>query len=80
MQDWIVANEPWLRVAAFGGVLLLLLAAQDLWPRRSTPQLRPLRWTANLSIVVLDVLLVRLLIPLGAVGTAIWADVRGIGL
>jgi sterol desaturase/sphingolipid hydroxylase (fatty acid hydroxylase superfamily) len=80
MQEWIVTHEPWLRVGAFGGVLLLLLAAQDLWPRRATPMRRRLRWTANLSIVVLDVLLVRLLIPLGAVGTAIWADVHGYGL
>jgi sterol desaturase/sphingolipid hydroxylase (fatty acid hydroxylase superfamily) len=79
-MEWIVANEPWLRVGAFGGVLLLLLAAQDLWPRRATPMHRRQRWTANLAIVVLDVALVRLLIPLGAVGTAIWADVRGDGL
>jgi sterol desaturase/sphingolipid hydroxylase (fatty acid hydroxylase superfamily) len=80
LLEWIVAHEPWLRVGAFGGSLLLLLAAQDLWPRRTTPMHRRRRWTANLSIVVLDVLLVRLLIPLGAVGTAIWADVRGYGL
>ncbi|MGH8442419.1 MAG: sterol desaturase family protein [Nevskiaceae bacterium] len=80
MADWIVGHEPWLRVGAFGGVLLLLLIAQDLWPRRTQPLLRPLRWTANLALVVVDVLLVRLLIPLGAVGTAIWADVRGFGL
>jgi sterol desaturase/sphingolipid hydroxylase (fatty acid hydroxylase superfamily) len=80
LPEWILANEPWLRVGAFGGVLLLLLAAQDLWPRRATPMHRRRRWGANLSIVVLDVLLVRLLIPLGAVGTAVWADVHDYGL
>ena len=80
MQEWIVGHEPWLRVGAFGGVLLLLLAVQDLWPRRSTPMHRRRRWTANLSLVVLDVLLARLLIPLGAVGTAVWADVHGYGV
>ena len=80
MQDWIVAYEPWLRLGAFAGVLLAMLAAEDLWPRRGGPMRRPLRWGANLSVVVVDVLLVRLLIPLGATGTAIWAQVHGYGL
>jgi len=80
MHDWILAHEPWLRVGAFAGLLLLLLAAEDLWPRRRNPAPRGARWGTNLTIVVLDVLLVRLLIPLGATGTAIWADVHGYGL
>lgn len=80
MHDWILAYEPWLRVGAFAGVLLLMLAAEDLWPRRSGLPPRRARWTTNLSIVVLDVLLLRLLIPLGATGTAVWADIHGYGL
>lgn len=80
MHDWIIDHESWLRLAAFGGVLVLLLAAQDLWPRRRSPMRRGLRWGANLPMVVVDVLLVRLLIPFGATGTAIWADVNGVGV
>jgi len=80
MHDWILAHEPWLRVGAFAGVLLLLLVAEHLLPRRGEPMHRRDRWGTNLSIVVLDVLLVRLLIPLGATGTAIWAEVHGYGL
>jgi sterol desaturase/sphingolipid hydroxylase (fatty acid hydroxylase superfamily) len=79
MQDWIVGHEPWLRVTAFGAVLVLLLVAQDLWPRRAGMPQRRQRWSANLALVVIDVLLVRLLIPLGAVGMAVWADVHGYG-
>jgi sterol desaturase/sphingolipid hydroxylase (fatty acid hydroxylase superfamily) len=78
--EWILANEPWLRVGVFGALLLLLLLAQDLWPRRGADAQRRRRWTANFSLVVLDVLLVRLLVPLGAVGAAVWADVQGLGL
>jgi len=80
MHDWILAHEPWLRFGIFAGLLLVLLAAEDLWPRREGSAGRRARWSANLSIVVVDVLLVRLLIPLGATGTAIWAEVRGYGL
>jgi len=80
MQDWVVAHEPWLRVGAFGGMLVLLLLAQDLWPRRTGDAHRRRRQGTNLAIVFIDVLCVRLLIPLGATGTAIWADVHGYGL
>ncbi|MGH8482084.1 MAG: sterol desaturase family protein, partial [Nevskiaceae bacterium] len=80
MQDWIVSHEPWLRLGAFAGVLLAMLAAEALWPRRAGPMLRPLRWGANLSIVAVDALLVRLLIPLGAAGVAAWAGTHGYGL
>jgi sterol desaturase/sphingolipid hydroxylase (fatty acid hydroxylase superfamily) len=80
MQDWIVAHEPWLRVGAFGGVLVLLLLLQELRPRRAGDSHGRRRQGTNLAIVVVDVLCVRLLIPLGATGTAIWADVHGYGL
>src|SRR5688572_24943429 len=80
MHDWILAHEPWLRVGAFAGVLLLMLVAEHFRPRRGEPMHRRERWGTNLSIVVLDVLLVRLLIPLGATGAAIWAEVHGYGL
>ena len=80
MHDWILAHEPWLRVGAFAGLLLLLVLAEHFWPRRDGALQRRARWGTNLSIVAIDALLVRLLIPLGATGTAIWADVRGYGL
>lgn len=80
MHDWILAHEPWLRVGAFAGLLLLLVLAEHFWPRREGAMQRRARWGANLSIVAVDVLLVRLLIPLGATGTAVWAEVRGFGL
>ncbi len=38
------------------------------------------RWPANLIIIVLDVLLVRLLLPAGAVGAAWWAGDLNFGL
>ena len=80
MHDWIVAHEPWLRLSAFVGVLAVLLVAEAAWPRRAGPMQRRLRWGANLPMVALDALLVRLLIPLGATGAALWAQAQGWGL
>jgi sterol desaturase/sphingolipid hydroxylase (fatty acid hydroxylase superfamily) len=79
MQDWILAHEPLARAGAFALVLAAMLAAEALWARRSGPMRRPQRWSANLSIVLIDSVLVRLLIPLGASGAALWAANRGYG-
>ncbi|HUS25235.1 MAG TPA: sterol desaturase family protein [Candidatus Binatia bacterium] len=77
--DWS-AQAGALRAGIFAGVLVLLLAAEARWPRRAGAMRRGLRWGANLPLVVLDALATRLLVPLGAVGVAAWAQARGIGL
>jgi len=80
MQDWIVAQEAGVRLAAFVGVLLLLLGAQEAWPRRAKPARRGPRWAVNLSLVAIDTVFVRLVVPLGAAAAALWAARNGIGL
>jgi sterol desaturase/sphingolipid hydroxylase (fatty acid hydroxylase superfamily) len=80
MQEWTLAHEPLLRLAAFGGVLASMMTAEALWPRRAGPMQRRRRWGANLSIVLIDTVLVRLLFPLGAAAVALWASQRGFGL
>jgi sterol desaturase/sphingolipid hydroxylase (fatty acid hydroxylase superfamily) len=76
----MLAHEGDLRVMAFLGVLLLMAGLEALRPRRDTPRQRGLRWPSNLGIVVIDTVLVRLLIPLGAVGVAVWAERSAFGL
>jgi sterol desaturase/sphingolipid hydroxylase (fatty acid hydroxylase superfamily) len=69
-----------IRLAAFAGVLAAM-AAWELWaPRRRQVAERPLRWSSNLGIVVLDTVLVRILVPTTAVGIALVAEERGWGL
>jgi sterol desaturase/sphingolipid hydroxylase (fatty acid hydroxylase superfamily) len=72
--------EPLVR----GGVFAFVLLAMALWEvaaRRRTQSIHRLqRWPANLSIVVLDTLAVRLVFPLAAVGAALVSDERGWGL
>jgi sterol desaturase/sphingolipid hydroxylase (fatty acid hydroxylase superfamily) len=72
--------EPWLRVGVFLGLLLLLAGAELLAPRRPPLLDRRLRWPGNLSLVVLDALLLRILLPLTAVGAAVVAEEREWGL
>jgi sterol desaturase/sphingolipid hydroxylase (fatty acid hydroxylase superfamily) len=80
MESYLLQHEPWVRMGAFG----LVFGAMALWellaPRRILAHARARRWPANLGIVVLDTLLVRLILPTAAVGLAVVAAERGWGL
>ena len=73
-------TELLVRVGAALCVFLALALWEVLSPRRAMLIGRARRWPANLGIVVLDALLVRLLIPVAAVGMAVIAAQRGWGL
>lgn len=67
----------------FGGAAVVF-AAMALWewlaPRRRLSVGRAPRWPGNLGILAIDILVVRLMVPLGAVGVALIAGARGWGL
>jgi sterol desaturase/sphingolipid hydroxylase (fatty acid hydroxylase superfamily) len=72
--------EVYVRVGAALGVFGLMALWEVLAPRRAATIGRARRWPSNIGIVVLDALLVRLLIPVAAVGMAVIAAQRGWGL
>jgi sterol desaturase/sphingolipid hydroxylase (fatty acid hydroxylase superfamily) len=73
-------SELFIRAGAAIGIFLALALWELLSPRRGLSVGRARRWPSNLGILVLDALLVRLLIPLAAVGVAVIAAQRGWGL
>src|SRR5947199_4655042 len=73
-------SELFIRIGAAVGIFLALALWEILCPRRALSIGRAGRWPNNLGILVLDALLVRLLIPAAAVGTAVIAAQRGWGL
>lgn len=80
MADTLLAYEPVLRLVPFLGLFALLAGLEALLPRRQRALPRARRWPANLGIVVLDTLLIRLLFPTAAVGVALAVEARGFGL
>ena len=80
MEAFAIAHEPTLRVAAFLGVLTAMTGWEALAPRKARTLFRLQRWPANLSIVVLNTLVVRLAFPAAAVGIAVSAQEAGWGL
>ncbi|HJZ44565.1 MAG TPA: sterol desaturase family protein, partial [Hyphomicrobiaceae bacterium] len=76
----ILANEPLIRLSAFGGIFAAMAAWELLAPRRVQQIGRSTRWPSNIAIVVLDTALVRLVFPTTAVGVALLAEAKGWGL
>ena len=73
-------QEATIRLAAFGGVLLVMALWEIAAPRRALLMDKPRRWFTNLAIVVADSLALRLLFPFLAVTMAQIAGDRGWGL
>jgi sterol desaturase/sphingolipid hydroxylase (fatty acid hydroxylase superfamily) len=74
------ADEPLIRLGAFGGVFAAMAIWEVLGPRRKQAIGRGLRWPNNLGVVAVDTLLVRLVFPATAVGLALVAEAYGWGL
>ena len=73
-------NEPAIRLGFFLGVFAVIAAWEVFAPRRALTVSKALRWTSNLSLVVLNTVLLRLLFPLAAVGLAAFSAQNGWGL
>ncbi len=77
-------SEPAIRLICFGAIFAAL-AFFEIWsPRLEREEfrvaLKTKRWITNLSILLISSLALRLIFPLAAVGTAIWAQGKGYGL
>ncbi len=72
--------EVLIRVSAFLGVLSVMAFWEVLVPRRRLTMSKVRRWVANLSVVVIDAGIIRLLFAAGAVGTALLATEQNWGL
>jgi sterol desaturase/sphingolipid hydroxylase (fatty acid hydroxylase superfamily) len=80
MESPVLTHEPLIRLAAFFGVFALMATWELLAPRRALTVSRTVRWVNNLGLVALNTLLLRLVFPTAAVGTALLAESQGWGL
>jgi sterol desaturase/sphingolipid hydroxylase (fatty acid hydroxylase superfamily) len=80
VSETLLAHEPLIRVGAFAGILAVMTLWEWLSPRRHQEIGRTRRWPGNLCIVALDTVVVRLVFPVAAVGTALLVEARGWGL
>lgn len=77
-------SEPLLRFGAFALIFAAMAVFELASPRLERPEMagawRSRRWFTNISMVVISSVCLRIIFPLAAVGTAIWAEERGYGL
>ncbi len=72
-------DETTVRFGVFFSVLLIMAIAEAVAPRRPLRFGRA-RWPANLGIILIDALMMRLLLPGGAIAAALWANTHAVGL
>ncbi len=80
MSEFLMDNEPAIRLGFFFGILVTMALWEVAAPRRARSLSRVRRWPNNLGIVVFNTLMLRLLFPTAAVGFAIWCAAAGWGL
>jgi len=79
-MSWIMSHEPAVRLGFFAGVFTVMAIWELVVPRRRLRASKGARWFANLGIMVLGTLVVRVIFPTAAVGMALVAGERGWGL
>jgi sterol desaturase/sphingolipid hydroxylase (fatty acid hydroxylase superfamily) len=80
VRETALTFEQYIRLAAFCGVFAVMAFWELIGPRRKQTVGRPWRWPNNLSVVLVDTVLVRILFPTTAVGLALVANAHGVGL
>ena len=75
-----MGSEATIRLGFFMGILALVAGLEILRPRRALTTSKAGRWFANLAIVVLNPLSVRLVFPVLPIGIALLAEERHWGL
>ena len=76
MLEW----EGTIRIGFFVGIFLLMALLEGVIPKRALVINKQLRWVNNLSLVVLNSIILRLLFPITAMGLAVWAEQNQWGL
>ena len=68
------------RLVIFLTVAILLMSLEFFFSYRKRILNRKTRWPVNLMIIFLDSVFIKLIIPTGLVGIAIWANLHNIGI
>ena len=79
-EQFVLANEPAIRLGFFLGIFAVIGFWELLAPRRRLTVSKTLRWTSNLGLVALNTVLLRLIFPLAGVGLAAFCAENGWGI
>ncbi len=80
VNEFIMSNEPVIRLSFFLGIFAVMAIWEFIAPRRVLTVSKVMRWSNNLGLVFLNSFILRLLFPAAAVGMAAFASEQGWGL
>jgi sterol desaturase/sphingolipid hydroxylase (fatty acid hydroxylase superfamily) len=80
MEPFVTTDEILIRLGFFFGIFALVAVSEVLAPRRRLTTNKGARWLANLGLVLLNTVVLRLVLPAAAVGMALYASEQGFGL
>jgi len=78
--DFVLQNEPAVRLGFFLGIFIMMAVWELLAPRRALTISKALRWSNNIGLVFINTIILRLLFPAGAIGVAAFVVNNGWGL
>lgn len=80
MEHWLITHEALLRSSCFVGLLVIMLFWEWVAPKRVYHLPRITRWLNNLSIVIINNLIIRIIRPAALVGVALLVRKQSFGL
>ena len=80
MQTFILENASQIRLGSFLGIFVVMAIYEIAATKKTRVAPKGRRWAINLGLTVINTILLRILIPAGAVGAALWASRAGWGL
>jgi sterol desaturase/sphingolipid hydroxylase (fatty acid hydroxylase superfamily) len=79
-ETLLIGSEPAIRLGVFVSAFVLIAVLELARPRRALDAPKSVRWTNNIGLATVNIFSVRVLFPSAAVGIAILANERGVGL
>ncbi len=79
-MSFLEQYEAMIRLSAFAGIFLLMALLEIAMPRKQRVLAKGARWFTNISLVIVDTLALRLVMPILALGMADYAALHGWGL
>jgi len=75
-----MSSENGIRLGSFFGVLLVMMILEALFPKRPRTQSKSRRWLGNFGLIAVNTVMLKLLLPTGAVGATLFAEAKGWGI
>jgi sterol desaturase/sphingolipid hydroxylase (fatty acid hydroxylase superfamily) len=80
ISEFIVSHEATIRMTFFVGIFVIVALIELAVPRRPLTTSKAGRWFANIGIVIINTVVLRLLVPAGGVGISVWVGRQGWGV